>query len=114
MNSVAKSGLNKAIEYLISDCDNSTLIDVTLSKLDAAQMLAVAIIRQAVRDVMYDPVYGPDAEDWLQSKECENILDLLGVNVSGKDILRMAMSKRNRIQNERSAPNESTNHLRQT
>ena len=107
MNSVAKSGLNKAIKYFIEDdCNSNNIGNVTLSKLDAARMLAVAIIRQAVRDVILDRHYRKEAEKWLEGDMCENLLYLLGTNISGKDILRMAI----KLRNERNKSNEPTSH----
>lgn len=101
-----RSGLNKAIKYFIEDDCNSNIGNVTLSKLDAAQMLAIAILRKAVWDVMHTKTYCKDAAKWLQSNECENLLDLLGVNISGKDILRMAI----KLRKERSTSNEPASH----
>lgn len=97
--------MNKSIRFFTDDCD-SAIINVTLSKLEAAQMLAVAIIRKAVWDVMHTKTYFQDAAKWLQSNACENLLDLLGTNISGKDILKMAI----KLKNERNKSNEPTSH----
>lgn len=99
--------MNKSIRFFTDDCDSA--INVTLSKLEAAQMLAVAIIRKAVWDVIHTKTYCQDAAKWLQSNACENLLDLLGTNISGKDILKMAI----KLKNERNKSNESTSHFRQ-
>jgi phosphoribosyl-AMP cyclohydrolase len=98
---MVKDGLNKAIQYFSMDCDDPAIKGITLSKTEAIQMFAVALIRQAVRDVVSDKKFRVDAELWLQGEKSTHILHMIGVDYNGRDILKMATIQRERILNER-------------
>ena len=58
------------------------------------RLLATAIIGQAVND-LYNPKYAEDAEEFLKSKWCENILEGLGMEFNGETILKKARNLNN-------------------
>ena len=53
------------------------------------KLLATAIIEQAVKDLQ-DPDYKEDAEEFLHSNWCNNILECMGVDFTGETILKKA------------------------
>lgn len=53
------------------------------------KLLATAILEQAVKDLQ-DPKYKEDAEEFLRSDWCTNILECMGMNFTGETILKKA------------------------
>lgn len=101
---MVSDSVNRSIKYLEIDATESESIakkDILITEHEAYQMLAVAIIRQAARDVLFGKQYSDDAKQWLNSDACDKLLKVIGINYTGRDIYNIAIKQKNKLDKRR-------------